>query len=117
MVCLTETGQKHILFKHKDGFWQLDDLHVKPDIEVLKHLHFHMCELMAWRFSQTEIITGKYVAYRINKAGIDNWRKHETQISPYRGTGIFDFVSFMLFTEKDYLDDKNTKTNTKKLEA
>lgn len=77
LVCLTDTGQKHILFKHKDGMWQLDDLFVKPDITLLKELHFNMCELMNLKFSQTEIITGNYLSGRIVKAGVSLWNKHE----------------------------------------
>lgn len=100
MVCLTETGQKHILFKHKPGTWQLDDLHVNPNIELLELLHFHMCELLAYKFSQTEIITGDYSSARIIKAGLKNWQEHENIIKKYRGSGIFDFTSFMLFTDE-----------------
>lgn len=99
MVCLTETGQKHVLFKHKPGMWQLDDLHVKPNIELLRHLHFNMCELMACQFSQSEIISGNYNSERILKAGLKNWQQHEREIKIHRGSGIFDFTSFMLFTD------------------
>lgn len=115
MVCLTETGQKHVLFKHKTGVWQLDDLHVKPNIELLTLLHFHMCELLAYQFSQAEIITGDYKSNRILKAGLENWKQHEEIIKEYRGSGIFDFTAFMLFTDKNYLKDA-TEENTKKLE-
>ncbi len=100
MVCLTETGQKHVLFKHKTGLWQLDELHVKPDIELLGLLHFHMCELLAYQFSQTEIITGDYSSGRIIKAGLKNWQEHENIIKEHRGSGFFDFVSFMLYTDE-----------------
>jgi hypothetical protein len=100
MVCLTETGQKHVLFKHKTGVWQLDDLHVKPNIELLGLLHYHMCELLAYQFSQAEIITGDYKSNRILKARLKNWQEHENIIKKYRGSGIFDFTSFMLYTDE-----------------
>ena len=100
MVCLTETGQKHVLFKHKIGMWQLDELHVKPDVELLGLLHYHMCELLAFQFSQTEIITGSYNSGRIIKAGLQNWQEHESEIKQYRGSGIFDFTAFMLYTDE-----------------
>ena len=103
MVCLTETGQKHVLFKHKTGMWQLDELHVKPDVELLGLLHYNMCELLAYQFSQSEIITGDYKSNRILKAGLENWQEHETKIKEHRGSGIFDFTAFMLFTDKNYL--------------
>jgi hypothetical protein len=100
MVSLTETGQKHVLFKHRPGMWQLDELHIKPDIELLKFLHKHMCALLVYQFSQTEIITGNYLSGRIMKARLPNWQKHEDKIKLYRGSGIFDFVSFMLFIDE-----------------
>ena len=116
MVCLTETGQKHILFKHKTGMWQLDELHIKPDVELLGLLHFHMCELLAYQFSQAEIITGNYKSNRILKAGLKNWQEHENIIKEHRGSGLFDFTSFMLFNDKNYLKDA-TSENTEKLEV
>ncbi len=100
IVCLTDTGQKHILFKHQPGMWQLDELHIKPDIDMLKFLHFHMCELMAYQFSQAEIISGNYSSGRIVKAGLQNWQHHENEIKKHRGSGIFDFTSFMLYTDE-----------------
>lgn len=100
IICLTETGQKHILFKHMQGFWQLDELFVTPDIELLKYLHANMCELMSLGFSQTEIIENAYKQHRINKCGLKIWHELESKIKQYRGTGIFDFTSFMLFTDE-----------------
>lgn len=100
VVCLAETGQKHILFKHKQGMWQLEDLFVKPDIPLLKKLHTAMCELMAYGFSQSELITGDYKSHRIMKAGLENWKILEDEIKLHRGSGMFDFTSFMLFTDE-----------------
>ena len=117
MVCLTETGQKHVLFKHKTGTWQLDDLHVKPDIELLTLLHFHMCELIAYQFSQAEIITGDYKSNRILKAGLKNWQEHENKIKEHRGSGMFDFASFMLYTDKNYMKNDDTRKDSKELEV
>lgn len=104
MICLTDTGQKHILFKHKPGMWQLDELHVKPDVELLELLHYHMCELLAYQFSQAEIITGNYKSNRILKAGLKNWKEHENIIKEHRGSGIFDFTGFMLYSDEKKQD-------------
>lgn len=104
MVCLTETGQKHVFFKHKAGLWQLDELHVRPDIELLGLLHYNMCELLAYQFSQAEIISGDYKSNRILKAGLNNWKKHEDFIKEYRGSSMFNFTSFMLYADKNKQD-------------
>jgi hypothetical protein len=116
VVCLTETGQKHIFFKHKLGFWQLDELFITPDIELFKFLHKNMCELMRLGFSQAEIIENKYRQHNIKKMELKIWYDIETKIKAYRGKGIFDFVSFMLFTD-EIVNYEITKKNTKKMET
>ncbi len=100
LVALTDSGQKHILFKHRPGMWQLDDMFVMPDIETLKFLHTHMCDLLEAGFSQTEVITGNYLQYRIAKAGLKLWKEKEDIIKPYRGIPLFNFTSWLLFTNK-----------------
>lgn len=100
LVCLTDSGQKHLLFKHRTGMWQLDDLFVVPDIDGFLDLHTRMCVLLALEFSQTEIISGKYLQYRIMKAGINEWKKLEESIKSQRGTPFFNFTSWLLFTNK-----------------
>ena len=67
VVCLTDSGQKHIFFKHKSGLWQLDDLYIQPNLDIFKLLHYHMCKLLDCQFSQKEIITGDYSLMRITK--------------------------------------------------
>jgi hypothetical protein len=101
LVCLTDTGQKHLLFKHKSGMWQLDETFITPNIKTLKYLHTHMCSLMCLGFAQGEIISGKYDSNRLLKAGIENWKVLENSISPYRGSAIMNFAGWMLFIPED----------------
>jgi len=74
VVCLSDSGQKHLFFKHRIGFWQLEDQFVVPDIDTLKFLHARFGQLLDLGFSQTEIITGHYIGYRIMKAGMASWK-------------------------------------------
>jgi len=97
LVCLTDTGQKHVLFKHRPGMWQLDEMFVMPDIPAFKSLHSNMRALLAMGFSQKEIITGNYIQYRIQKAGLQAWIEAETKIRQHRGTKLFNLASWMLF--------------------
>jgi len=97
LVCLTETGQKHIFFKHRPGMWQLDEIFIKPDIKKLKKIHTGMRELLRSGFSQAEIKTGIYKSNRIMLVGLKNWAKFEKLLRKYRGTRIFEFASFMMF--------------------
>jgi len=100
LVCLTDSGQKHILFKHMRGMWQLDDIFIMPDIELLKFLHAEMFKLLKLGFSQKEIITGNYMQYRIQNAGLDVWKNTESVLKKYRGSQFFTFTSWLLFTTK-----------------
>lgn len=100
LVCLTDSGQKHLLFKHRPGLWQLDDVFVLPDIETLRYLHGKMMGLLAMGFSQAEVISGNYLQYRIAAAGMQNWKPVEDILKKYRGTQFFTFTTWLLFTKK-----------------
>lgn len=114
LVCLTDSGQKHILFKHKLGMWQLDDIYIIPDIDLLKHLHFKMCELMRLGFSQTEILTGNYLSIRILKAGLQAWKELEESIKKHRGSKMLEFAGWMLFIDEEDKKETMNEENQKK---
>lgn len=97
IVCLAESGQKHILFKHRPGFWQLEDLHIAPNIALFSELHKAMCELNTLGFTQAEIISGKYYPNNLKKIGMHPWRSIEQFLGKYRGSDLFYFTSFMIF--------------------
>ena len=101
LVSLTDSGQKHLLFKHRQGLWQLDDVFITPDIDLLKQLHSKMCELLKLGFSQGEIISGNYNSYRIQNAGIAAWRELDLQLKPHRGSRMMEFAGWMLYADKE----------------
>jgi len=101
LVCLSESGQKHLLFKHKPGMWQLEEMNLLPDIDLLKFLHKQMCSLMKLGFSQSEILTGKYNSMRVLKAGLQAWDKIEDTLKLHRGKKIMEFTGFMLFIDEE----------------
>lgn len=100
LVCLTDSGQKHLLFKHKPGMWQLDDLFIFPNIDQLQFLHAKMMFLLSIGFTQAEIISGHYLQYRIQQAGINTWKPIEDLLKPFRGNQFFNFTAWLLFTIK-----------------
>jgi hypothetical protein len=101
LVCLSDSGQKHILFKHKPGMWQLDDIFIVPDIELLQMLHSQMCRLMRLGFSQGEIVSGNYISNRIMKAGMKKWKELDDPLKTYRGTRMMEFAAWMLFIDEE----------------
>jgi hypothetical protein len=100
LVCLAESGQKHILFKHKNRMWQVEEMQIMPDIPLLQILHENMQNLLNIGFSQAEIITGNYIGYRIMKAGIPAWAAYEENLKPHRKTQIFNFSTWMMHAPK-----------------
>lgn len=100
LVCLAESGQKHILFKHKIGMWQIEEIFVYPDIEHFKFLHQSMQLLLGIGFTQSSIIKGEYNPNFISKNGFEVWKTNEDKIKNHRGTSMFDFASFMLFKKE-----------------
>lgn len=101
IVCLTDSGQKHIFFKHRPGFWQLDETFVVPDLDDFAHLHGLMMRMLALGFGQTQVQTGHYHQQLILKAGLSRWQEIENQLSPRRGEPMFDFAAWLMFTEKN----------------
>lgn len=100
VVVLTDTGQRHLLFKNRPGFWQLDDFQISPEPDKLNFLHSKMMELHKLQFSQGEISSGHYKQYRIFNAGVGAWKKIEEQIKPYRGSKIFDLAAWLMYSIK-----------------
>lgn len=114
IICLAESGQKHIFFKHKLGMWQLEDVYIQKDIPTFIELHKNMCDLMRLGFSQTEIIEGQYIQNRVLKAGLGNWKNLEDKVKGYRHTPLMAFTSFLLFIEQE--DKNKIQDSYKKIE-
>jgi hypothetical protein len=97
LVCLTDSGQRHILFKHRVGMWQLDDLFLIPDLDLFKKVHGLMMELLELGFTQSAILTGTYNLNYLIKNGAEKWAELEKECKKYRGTGMWDFAGWMLY--------------------
>lgn len=101
IVCLSDSGQKHLLFKNIPGFWQLENEIIPPNIPLFIHLHTVFSNLLALGFSQGEAISGNYMHYRIGKAGVAQWKEQEDKLKKHRGSPIFDFTAFLMFNENE----------------
>lgn len=93
-VCvIAESGQKHLVFKHKTGTWQLEETAIRPDAEAFSALHSDVYAL-AEGFSVSEIQSGQYAGHRIMKFGGAEWKELETRINKRRGSALFDLALF-----------------------
>lgn len=100
VVCLTDTGQKHIYFKHMMGFWQLDELHVLPDLDQFNLIHSYMMDCISIGYNQTELKTGKFKFSTVNKVGIKKHLEIKETLEGWRGQPIFDFAAWLLYSIK-----------------
>jgi predicted glycosyl hydrolase (DUF1957 family) len=93
-VCvIAESGQKHLVFKHKPHTWQLEETTVQPDVERFTALHGSVYAL-AEGFSIDEIQSAQYQGHRIIKFGAAKWKELESQIKQWRGSAMFDLALF-----------------------
>jgi len=101
-ICvISESGQKHLLFKNTPKFWQLEEALIYPDIERFKIIHTAVTSLSEY-FSNEEMQTGLYNQYRIIKFGHKKWFEAEQVIRQFRGSAIFDLAIFFSKTKYDY---------------
>jgi hypothetical protein len=97
VLCLTDTGQKHIFFKGRFGFWQLDELFIVPDVEAFRQIHSDCMTLIEHGFSQGEIKSGTYNQKKILEIGLKKYLELEGKISEKRGTPMFILATWLLF--------------------
>lgn len=99
-LAIAESGQKHILFlaqeaHNRDIFpvqFELDTLHL--DRKKFTALVQNYEALMALDFSKSEIDSGDYRSDRLLKS-FEQWESLEKQIAFFRGSRLFQLVSFV----------------------
>lgn len=95
-VCvISDSGQRHLLFKHKLGTWQFEDQHIKRDKSKLAEIKLIGDEMLTNGFSKNEMLFGHYAQHRIMKYGIKNWKLAEDKLREYRGSAIFDLAIWL----------------------
>ena len=105
IVCLSDSGQKHLFFKNRIGMWQLDNSYIEPDIERFMYLHGIMMSLLELGFSQQEIISGNYYPNNILKVGLSAWEVLENKIKAQRGEPFFAFTAWLMYSNKNKDND------------
>ena len=96
IAVISDSGQRHLFFKHRLGFWQFEDHFITPDKEGLQAITDIAGQLYHSGFSKEEIETGNYSQYKIKKAGMKLWIELERQLRPHRGTKLFSLSIWLL---------------------
>lgn len=87
-------GQKHILFRCPSGWWQVEELTVRPDVALLQSLLGDI-ERLYTTFSKAEIETGRYAQHRIRAFGLEVWQVIESRLRWQRETPMFELALFL----------------------
>ena len=101
LVSLSDSGQKHLVFKHKRGFWQLEELYIKPNIAIFQYIHNLMSDLLKLEFNQFEIYQGNYSSKNLMKVDLKKWKQLEKELCFFRRKhfDLFHLSSFLMFKE------------------
>lgn len=101
-ICvIAESGQRHLLFKHKPGTWQLEDVTIQPDKERFAFMQTRI-HALSEGFSNDEISSGQYQQHRIIKFGFKPWNTLENDLKPHRGSALFDLALFFSKIKYNY---------------
>lgn len=102
LVCvISDSGQKHLLFKHRLGTWQFETETIMREKKTLRLLKETADELLAEKFSKAEIQTAQYQQYKVIAYGPQKWWAKEQIFKQYRGSAIFDLAVWLAQTKGD----------------
>jgi len=94
VAVIADSGQKHIIFRARPGWWQFEELAIRPNEDALLELIGDM-RLLLVAFSKAEIKTARYAAHRITQFGFAYWRTIESRLKQRRGGAIFELALFL----------------------
>lgn len=95
VAIVAASGQKHIIFRARLGWWQIEEQSVAPFPGKLKHLLGAVEPLYFAGFSKDEIEFGTYQQNRILKIGMPFWKEHEHVVAPHRNTIRLSLALFL----------------------
>jgi len=94
------SGQKHIIFRARPNWWQIEENTLRPFPAELFRILPLVEELYNGGMSKTEIETGRYIQHRIMAFGVERWCKIEDSIKPTRGSAALQLAVFLAQKEK-----------------
>lgn len=105
VVCMTQSFKKHNSFKASVNsdtsrfIVQMEDDSFCIDVQSHKKLYSIMNEMYLF-FSKEEMATGDYNYMSLKEFGLDNFNRCENEIKKFRGSIAFDFLLYILNSER-----------------
>lgn len=103
VAVIADSGQKHLIFRARVGWWQFEEQALLPCSELLAHLLAPIEALYDAGASKTEIESGVYDNRTIYKIGVAVWQSNESQIKLHRGSLPFKLAVYL--AQKEDADD------------
>lgn len=97
------SGQKHIIFRARLGWWQIEEQSTTPLANLWKILEV-VTTMYNGGFSKDEITTGRYIQRRIGEYGVTKFIQHEDIVKRARGSNALELAIFL--AQKDNEDGR-----------
>lgn len=102
VAIIATSGQKHIIFRARVGWWQIEEHSTLPFPDHLRHLLTIVDELYQGGFNKTAIETGQYMSQKaIGDFGLMRWHELESLLKPERGSFALELAVFLTQKEQD----------------
>lgn len=103
LAVVATSGQKHLLFRARPGWWQIEEESTLPFPDRLWHALGLVELLYSSGFSKGEIESGRYYHSRIMEFGLNRFMRLEEELKPARGTLPLELAVFL--AQKRELED------------
>lgn len=103
VAVIADSGQKHLVFRSKPGWWTFEEQRLLPCPELLAQLLAPIEALYNAGASKAEIESGNYDSRTIQKIGVATWQSHEQQLKARRGGLPFKLAIFL--SQKEEAED------------
>lgn len=101
VVVIADSGQKHIIFRARCGWWQFEEQKLTPCPALLGELLSVIEPIYQAGASKAEIESGVYSVKSIQKIGKDTYRTAEKYLRVRRGGLPFQLAIFLAQKEND----------------
>lgn len=103
VAAISTAGQKHVLFRARAGWWQFEELAVRPDPAQLARLLDPVTALYGMGATKGMLRTGEYGTTWLRRVDLAVWWHHEQAIRRDRGSPLFELAVWL--TQREDSDD------------
>lgn len=95
IVCIADSGQKHIFFKTRKGFWNFEGRLIPCDVAQMAEMCSIVKKGLEAGLSKSQMHSGQIAVSAKHAQNIDIIVEIENELRPRRGSAILDFALFL----------------------